>query len=129
VLKYGIIFWGGIQKDFKTIFKQQKKCVRVIKGEKNRVSCRNLFCELKILTGTSLYIFEIICFMKKKIRFVLPSTLMSMIIIPLINKIDICNFVILSIVKEGVFNMGTKIFNGLPIELKNEMNLNVFKRS
>jgi hypothetical protein len=24
--------------------------------------------------------------------------------------------------------MGTKIFNGLPIELKNEMNLNVFKR-
>jgi hypothetical protein len=24
--------------------------------------------------------------------------------------------------------MGTKIFNGLPIELKNEINLNVFKR-
>jgi hypothetical protein len=24
--------------------------------------------------------------------------------------------------------MGTKIFNGLPIELKNEMNINVFKR-
>jgi hypothetical protein len=24
--------------------------------------------------------------------------------------------------------MGTKIFNGLPRELKNEMNLNVFKR-
>jgi hypothetical protein len=24
--------------------------------------------------------------------------------------------------------MGTKIFNGVPIELKNEMNLNVFKR-
>jgi hypothetical protein len=24
--------------------------------------------------------------------------------------------------------MGTKIFNGLPTELKNEMNLNVFKR-
>jgi hypothetical protein len=27
-----------------------------------------------------------------------------------------------------VINMGTKIFNGLPVELKNEMNLNVFKR-
>jgi hypothetical protein len=39
VLKYGIIFWGGVQKDFKTLFKLQKKCVRVIKGEKNRVSC------------------------------------------------------------------------------------------
>jgi hypothetical protein len=31
--------------------------------------------------------------------------------------------------KRGVINMGTKIFNGLPIELKNEMNLNVFKRN
>jgi hypothetical protein len=30
--------------------------------------------------------------------------------------------------KRGVINMETKIFNGLPIELKNEMNLNVFKR-
>jgi hypothetical protein len=28
----------------------------------------------------------------------------------------------------GVINLGTKIFNGLPIELKNEMNLKVFKR-
>jgi hypothetical protein len=68
--------------------------------KKNRVSCRNLFRELKILTGTSLYIFEIVFFMKK-IRFILPSTLMSMIIIPSINKIYIYNFVILSIVKEG----------------------------
>jgi hypothetical protein len=30
--------------------------------------------------------------------------------------------------KRGVINMGTKIFNDLPIELENEMNLNVFKR-
>jgi hypothetical protein len=38
VLKYGIIFWGGIQKDFKTLFKLQKKRVKVIKGERHRVS-------------------------------------------------------------------------------------------
>jgi hypothetical protein len=30
--------------------------------------------------------------------------------------------------KRGVINMETKILNGLPNELKNEMNLNVFKR-
>jgi hypothetical protein len=65
VLKCGIIFWDGVQKDFKDIFKLQKKCVRVIKGVKHRVSCRKLFCEFKMLTGISLYIFEIICFMKK----------------------------------------------------------------
>jgi hypothetical protein len=70
VLKYGIIFWGGVHKDFKTLFKLQKKCVRVIKGEKKRVSCKNLFRELRNLTGTSL-----------------PSTPTSMVIIPSINKI------------------------------------------
>jgi hypothetical protein len=65
VLKYGIIFWGGVQKDFKDIFKVRKKCIRVIKGVKNRVSCRNLFCEFKILTGISLYIFEIMFYEEK----------------------------------------------------------------
>jgi hypothetical protein len=30
--------------------------------------------------------------------------------------------------KRGVINMGIKILNGLPLELKNEVNLNVFKR-
>jgi hypothetical protein len=29
VLKYGIIFWGGVQKDSETLFKLQKKCVSV----------------------------------------------------------------------------------------------------
>jgi hypothetical protein len=100
MLKYGIIYWGGDRKAFKDIFKLQKKCIRVIKGGKNRLSSRNLLRELKILTGISLYIFEITCFMKKKIRFTLPSTLMSMVIPPFINEIYMYNFVIPSIVKE-----------------------------
>jgi hypothetical protein len=100
VLKYNIIFWGGVQKDFETLFKMQKKCIKVIKGIKNRVSCRNLFRELKILTGTSLYIFEILCFIKK-IKFILPSVRMSMVTIPIINMICMYNFVILSVAKEG----------------------------
>jgi hypothetical protein len=52
VLKYGIIFGGGLQKNSETLFKLHKKCVRVVKAVKNGVSCRNLFCELKILTVT-----------------------------------------------------------------------------
>jgi hypothetical protein len=31
VLKYGIIFWDGVQKDFETVFKLQKK---MYKGDK-----------------------------------------------------------------------------------------------
>jgi hypothetical protein len=65
VLKYGIFFGVVSKRILKPYLNCKKKCVRVIKGEKNRVSCRNLFRELKILTGTSLYIFEIICFKKK----------------------------------------------------------------
>jgi hypothetical protein len=62
-----VSFFGVVSKRIlKTLFKLQKKCVRVIKGEKNRVSCRNLFRKLNILTATSLYIFEIIMFYEKK---------------------------------------------------------------
>jgi hypothetical protein len=35
VLKYGIIFQGGVQKDSGPIFKLKKKCIRVAKGVKS----------------------------------------------------------------------------------------------
>jgi hypothetical protein len=43
VLKCGIIFWGGVQKDSETLLKLQKKCVREVKGVKNGVPCRIFF--------------------------------------------------------------------------------------
>jgi hypothetical protein len=49
MLKYGITFWDGVQKDYETLIQLQEKCVRVVKRVKNWVSCRNLFHELKIL--------------------------------------------------------------------------------
>jgi hypothetical protein len=64
-LKYGIIFWGGGLKDTETVFKVQKKCLTEIKGVNNQASCRSLFEELRILTVTSLYIFEMLCFVIK----------------------------------------------------------------
>jgi hypothetical protein len=110
-------FWGGVHKDFKILFKLQKKYVRVIKGEKNRVSCRNLLRELKILTGTSLYIFEIICFTEKKIYTTQYSDVYNYNTIHKQNlHTQFCNT---EHSKRGVINMGTKILHGLPIELKN----------
>jgi hypothetical protein len=58
VLKYGIIFWDGGLEDTETVFIVQKICLRVAKGVNKRVSCRSIFGELRILTGTSLYIFR-----------------------------------------------------------------------
>jgi hypothetical protein len=61
-IKYGILFWEGGLKDTDIVFKVQKKCLRVIKGVNNRVSCRRMLGEFKILTVTSLYTFEILRF-------------------------------------------------------------------
>jgi hypothetical protein len=127
VLKYGIIFWGGMQKDSETLLKLQKKSVRVIKGVRNRVSCRSLFHELKILTVTSLHIFEILCFIiKNKIYTTQYSDVHGYSTIHKNNLyVQFCNT---ECSKRGVVSMGTKIFNGLPFELKNEINFNVFKK-
>jgi hypothetical protein len=56
--------WGGVN-DNNAVFKIQKKCLRLIKGVKNRVSFISLFGDFKILTVSSLYIFEILWFIKK----------------------------------------------------------------
>jgi hypothetical protein len=47
------------------VFKIQKKSLRLIRGVNNRVSCRSMFGKFKILTVTSIYIFEILCFIIK----------------------------------------------------------------
>jgi hypothetical protein len=56
ILKYGIIFWGGGCKQVEAVFKIKKKSVRMMMGVNSRVSCRKLFCDLEILTLTSLFI-------------------------------------------------------------------------
>jgi hypothetical protein len=86
-----------------------------------------MFLELKILRGISLYIFEIICFMKKnKIYTTQYSDVHGYNTIH--KRALYVQFSNTERSKRGVINMGTKILNGLPIELKNEQNFNVFKR-
>jgi hypothetical protein len=55
-----VLYFGGGVNDGNAVFKIQRKCLRLIKRVKNRVSCRSLFGYFKILTITSLYIFEIL---------------------------------------------------------------------
>jgi hypothetical protein len=44
-LKYGLIFWGGDSKS-KTIFKLQKRVIRIIIGLSRLSSCRQIFKDL-----------------------------------------------------------------------------------
>jgi hypothetical protein len=62
-LRYGIMFWGGEVKSVK-IFWLQKKMIQLITGVHKRISCRHIFREFQILTLASLYILEVLCFIK-----------------------------------------------------------------
>lgn len=67
LLSYGIIFWGG-SPDFMEIFKLQKWCIRVMTGIDRRTSCRQYFRELNILPLPSLYILEVLTFVKNNLH-------------------------------------------------------------
>ena len=64
-LRYGIIFWGREKKYPFRYFNYKKKVIRLITGTHKRTSCRPIFRKFKILTLTSLYILEMLCFLKK----------------------------------------------------------------
>jgi len=57
---------GGVKRKHK-ITKNSKKLIRLITGLKRLESCRQKFKENKVLTVTSMYILEVLCFTKKHI--------------------------------------------------------------
>jgi hypothetical protein len=62
--RYGIIFWG-VERESIVIFRLQKRVIRTMCGVGRNTSCRQLFKDCKLLTITSLYILEVLCFIKK----------------------------------------------------------------
>lgn len=49
LLRYGIIFWGADNESI-SIFKLQKRVIRIMGGVGTGTSCRQLFKDYKILT-------------------------------------------------------------------------------
>jgi hypothetical protein len=90
------------------------------------VSRRNLFGDLKILTVTSLYIFEILCYIKENQIY-------------MTQYLDFHNYNIrgkqglyaqlcsTTCCKKSVINMGIKLHNNLPTEIKRIENFKDFK--
>jgi hypothetical protein len=86
-------------------------------------SCRSIFGERKILPVTSLYTIEILSFIvKNKIYTTQYSDIHRY---NTIHKYNCMYSVVILIIvkKKSVINMGTKIFNSLPVELKRIDNL------
>ena len=66
LLWFDILFWGGLGGELNmSILGIQKRVIRSMVGVSSRTSCRQLFKELNILTLASLYILEVICFIRK----------------------------------------------------------------
>jgi len=61
VMRYGIIFWGNSSHS-SIIFRMRNKAIRIMEGCGNRVSCRNLFKKLQILSLTSQYMLSLLMF-------------------------------------------------------------------
>lgn len=65
-LRYGVIFWGNSTMSDR-VFILQKRAIRAMFGLKYRESCKPSFIKHKILTLPSLYILEILTFVKKNL--------------------------------------------------------------
>ena len=115
-LRYGIMFWGGDGKSVK-IFQLQKKVIWLITGVHVRESCRHIFRKFQILTLASLYILEVLCFVKKyqenlKQNYAIHGHNTR-------NKFDLptryCSTVLYHI---SLTNMGIQLFSKLPMQIK-----------
>jgi hypothetical protein len=116
ILAYGIIFWGN-SCFTDTIFRIQKRIIRVITNSKKRDSCHELLKKLQILTLQSQYIFSLLVFVvKNRSHFIINSDIHDIntrfnqkLYLPSTN---------LTLVQKGVFFSGSKIYNQLPLKIK-----------
>lgn len=65
-ISYGISLWGGrFTENIEQVFALQRKAIRCIANLKYREDCREKFVELKILTVPSLYVMEVVSYVKR----------------------------------------------------------------
>jgi hypothetical protein len=115
-MRYGIVVWGGLRGSIK-ILRLQKKVVRMMIGLKMCEQCRQKFKELRILTVISLYVLEVLCYMKKYRGSVMENSVIHEHNTWRNNDLHIqsCKT---SLFQKGVINTGIKLFNHLSTELK-----------
>lgn len=66
LMSYGTLLWGN-STDANRVLLMQKRAIRTLAGVKPRHSCRGLFVAHRILTHYSVYIFQILMFVRNNI--------------------------------------------------------------
>ena len=125
-MRYGIVVWGGSRESTK-ILRLQKKVVRMMTGLKTGESCRLKFKELRILTVISLYVLEVLCYMKKYRGSISENSVIHEHNTRRKTDLHIqsCRK---SLFQKSVINIGIKLFNHLPSELKQLHDFKQFRK-
>jgi hypothetical protein len=96
-------------------------------GVSARTSCRQLFKELNILTLVSLYILEVICYIRKHHQIV--EIISNIYTYNTQRKMDIhIQSYSTDLYKRSVINMGTKLYNKLPSYIKEIDSYKTFRK-
>jgi hypothetical protein len=120
IMTYGIIFWGYSRYSVK-VFMMQKRMIRIMTNLTPRDSCRVMFKELKILPLFSQYIYSVLIYLAGNIQLYTMNKEVHNY-----NTRNSSNFHIpnanLTKYQKGVYYMGIKLYNQLPIDVKNSVN-------
>jgi hypothetical protein len=123
-MTYGIIFLGNSPLGA-TIFRLQKKAIRIMEGCGNRISCRDLLRKFNILPLTSQYLLSLLMFvMQHKDLFITNMDSHNLETRQSNNLYtQQANF---SVYQKGAYYSGVKILNKLPSNTK-DVNGNITK--
>jgi hypothetical protein len=122
------LWGGGAGCELTTrILRIQKRVIKSMAAVSAKTSCRQLFKEFNILTLVSLYILEVICYIKKHHQFIeLNSNIHTNNIW---RKMDIhIQSSSTDLYKRSVINMGTKLYNNLPGYIKEVNSYKTFRK-
>jgi hypothetical protein len=120
IMTYGIIFWGYSRYSVK-VFMMQKRMFRIMTNLTPRDLRRVMFKELKILPFFSRYIYSGLIYLASNIQLYTMNREVHNY-----NTRNSSNFHMpnanLTKYQKGVYYMGFKLYNQLPIDIKNSVN-------
>jgi hypothetical protein len=116
IMNYRLIFWGNSYHS-SSVFKLQKRIIRIIVGIRDRDSCRKYIRKVKILPLQSEYIYFLLIFViNNRQHFKINSDIHN---INSRHDLDLhCPQSHLSAYQKGAHYIGIKLFNRLPVPIK-----------
>jgi Reverse transcriptase (RNA-dependent DNA polymerase) len=123
ILLYGIVFWGTTPECHR-VFVAQKKIIRIMKNLRPRESCKASFTHLRILPLPCIYIQQVALFTRDNLHLFPTSNHSHNTRTATALSTNSCR---LKLTSRSNLNEGRKIFNKLPVIVKDATQRNVFK--